>query len=152
MTLGFSAVFFGLQKKSLTGYSRDETQGPQHSEGSQCLHVEPPTLLHWHTCYLINGIQGKGEETVGKDYTTISAYPYKTVALIENDQCKMGIQQSNIPVLILLEHITFSTIKMEVSMAVSQCGHLLVEISTCSSELILPHEDDDKVQYVPTVP
>lgn len=29
---------------------------------------------------------------------------------------------------------------------------LLVEISTCSTELILPHEDDDKVQYVPTVP
>lgn len=65
--------YFCVTGEALTGDSRDETQGPQHSEGSQCLHVKPPSLLHWHTCYLIDGIQGKSEETVGKDCTTVSA-------------------------------------------------------------------------------
>lgn len=57
---------FAPLEEAPTGDSRDEAQGPQHPEGSQRLHVKPAALLHWHTRYLIDGIQGKGEEAEEK--------------------------------------------------------------------------------------
>lgn len=61
----FVLCYERTREQGLTGDAGDEAEWPQHSEGSQGLHVKASALLHRHIGDLIEGIQNKGEETVG---------------------------------------------------------------------------------------
>lgn len=68
-----------IQPQALTGNSRNEAKGPQYPEGSQGLHVKPPTLLRWRSCYHIDGIQSKSEESVKKkNIQTCKTFAFET--------------------------------------------------------------------------
>ena len=45
-----------------TGDPGDQTQGSEHSEGPQRLHVKAPALLRAHAHHQVDGVDGKGEE------------------------------------------------------------------------------------------
>ena len=57
-----SSLFVSTLVWKLTGDPRDQTQGSQHSEGPQRLHVEAPALLRAHAHHQVDGVDGKGEE------------------------------------------------------------------------------------------
>lgn len=95
-TLQRSRVFMTsveIKAQDLTGDSRDEAEGSQHSEGSQCLHVKPSTFLQRHACYHIDGIHCKREETVGKDQTSRSSHHYRKTC-IQSSHTTTGIEHS----------------------------------------------------------
>lgn len=79
-----------IQPQALTGNSRNEAKGPQYPEGSQGLHVKPPTLLRWRSCYHIYGVQSKSEETAEEENKTLKhAKPSPSTQI---KQQKAGLQ------------------------------------------------------------